>query len=131
MNLYSKLHGSANVAESALDAKSVLITDKNESGYFKPEEFLDFLKSLRKEDCEHIENLFKSIGEGLRMTNSLNLRRDKLGNAYYWAKFARANADEGIKVPAYEGLVGLLSDYRVGKVKINFTLDELVNEILS
>ncbi|WP_142529960.1 hypothetical protein [Pedobacter westerhofensis] len=93
-------------------------------------EFLEFIKKLRTDDYDHLDNLFKWLKEGLRMTNSLKLRKDRGGTFYYWGKFARQNSDEEAKIIAHPGIVELVKAYREGTVKIDFYLDDLISEAL-
>jgi len=131
MKLFEKLHGSSVATGATMTAKEAFKSENNPNGPFDKDGLITYLKSLRKEDCDHLENLFSCMNEGLRMTNSLMGRYDKAGNLYYWATFARANANEGIKILDHEGVVKLVKLYRDGKVKIDFTIDDLVNEALS
>lgn len=131
MKLFEKLNGSSTMTGATMTAKEAFKSENNPNGILEKEDWIAHLKSLRKEDCEHVENLFSSMSEGLRMTNSMMGRYDKGGNLYYWATFARANANEGIKILHHDGLIKLVKLYRDGKIKIDFTIDDLVDEALS
>ena len=131
MDLFQKLHGSSTKTGAIMTAKEAFKSENNSNAFFEKESLMTHLKSLRKEDCDHLDNLFKFMGEGLRMSNSLNRRYDKFGNPYYWGSFIRANANEGVKILEHDGLIELIKQYRDGKIKIDFTIDELVDEALS
>lgn len=127
---YNKLHGTVKATGNVMKAYDAFKSN-NENGVFEKDEFSKFLRGLRKEDYEHTENLFNCLKERLRMTNSLRLRKDRGENLYYWGDFARANGNEGVKIIGHPGILELIKLYRDGKVQIDFTMDELVDEALS
>jgi hypothetical protein len=131
MKLFEKLQGPSTVTGAAMTAREAFKSESNPNGIFEKEELITYLKSLSEVDCQHLETLFSCMHEELRMINSLMKRHDKAGNPYYWLNFLRAKAQEGVKILHHEGLLNLIKLYRDGKVKIDFTIDDLVDEALS
>jgi hypothetical protein len=126
---FELLHGAKATKGETMSAKDAFKCN-NVDGYLDKEDFLSFVQRLRREDYDHLDNLFQCLYERLRNNNSLRMRKDRGDQHYYWLVFPRANGDEGIKVIAHKGIVDILMAYREGKVKTDFLLEDLISEAL-
>lgn len=126
---YSLVHGAAKAADNLMSAEDAFKCN-NPNGYLDKKSFIEFVKGLRIQDYDHLDTFFKCLYERLRNTNSLRERKDRGDQLYYWVDFPRANGNEGVKVVAHPGIVAMLLDYRDGKFKPDFMLDDLISEAL-
>lgn len=132
-DLYNRINqrpqGSAD--EAKVTAKQFLGKDENVQGYTNPEEYMAYLKSLRPGDVEHLSRFFGHAFNQVRLENHLQVRNDRGARAYRFPKFLLANATDGTKVILGAGMDQFLDDYANGLVRIDFTLEELVEELLN
>lgn len=130
---FSKLHGvdySTNDAVT-LTAKNVWKENDQINGVLTKAPFMELLRNLRPEDYDHTEKLIECLRQQRRLANSLKMRKDRGKQLYYWAEFYQPNGNEGAKVIGDPELLELVKLYREGKVIIDFTIDDLIDEGLN
>ena len=133
MNLYSKLHGGSqgsNLNQNLVTAKAYLGKETG-SNYSTPEKFVSYAKSLREHEVEQLQQFFDFVKNGKRIVGTLIGRKDRAGRPYLHPSFHMANSSQGVKVIIEGGLGAFIKDYQEGKVTIDFTLEELVEEALN
>jgi hypothetical protein len=132
MSIYNKLHqDSGGKANRGLTAKQFLSKEPNVKGYSNPTLFLEYLKSLRPPELEQTEQFFDFCKRGVRIIGSVVTRTDRSNRSYQHPAFLDGNTQTGCKVILEAGMKEFLQDYRSGKVSINFTLDELVEDAMN
>ena len=99
--------------------------------YCQPGMFISYAKSLRENEIEQLEQFIDCMNDGLRTIGTVTTRRDKGGRQYSYLNFVKINATVGIKVILEAGMKQLISDYQDGKIAIDFTLEQLVEEALN
>lgn len=129
MSHFNRLHGGQALHDRAWDAKDAFKSN-NPNGAFD-DTFIEFVKSLREDDYYQLNNLFKHMSDGMKINITNKVRRDRGGMSYLWATVPLGMGDEGVKIPGDSRVLHLVSNYRAGKVKINFDLDDLVDHMLS
>ena len=114
-----------------LTAKNVWKDNDQVNGVLTKTNFMAILRNLRQEDYDHTEKLFEHLKEQRRLVNSLKMRKDRGKQLYCWAEFYQPNGNEGAKVIGDPELLELVKLYREGKVIIDFTIDDLIDEGLN
>ncbi len=132
MKIYNKLHQeTGGKGPQGLTARQFLNKEPNVKGYSHPTLFLEHLKSLRPPELEQQEQLFDFCKNGVRIIGSAITRLDRSNRSYQHPTFLTGNTQTGCKVILEAGMKEFLLDYRAGKVTINFTLEELVEEAMN
>jgi hypothetical protein len=133
--IFLKLNGTTSVPKVSgstrlVTAKGFLGKDGS-TGYFKPDELLDYARSLREPEIEQADQTFQCVNAGLRTTGSFVTRVDKGGRQYTYLTFNKINASVGLKVILEGGMKQFINDYQDGKISIDFTLEQLVEEAMN
>jgi hypothetical protein len=113
----------------ALTAKQFLGKEPG-TAYYQSDEFLTFVKSLRKREVTGLKTVLVGMGEGLRVGGSLEILEDKGGRDYVYVTMLRANSHTGGKYIYEGGMIQFLNDYTNAKFVAGFTLDELYEEAM-
>src|ERR1700744_3470837 len=131
MSLYDKLHGGSQgsaVEPRRLSAKDFL-GQEGRPGYTTNEQLLAYVRSLRKDEVEDLELLFKLLNMQHRIDNQTKTRVDKAGRTYVYPRFIISKKSApGCKVILEAGMQKLIEDYASALIEVNFSLDELVEE---
>ena len=96
--------------------------------YDTPEPFLAHGKKLTPSDVEGMRKCISYAKEGLKTDGGSDIRTDVAGLQYRFYQFYRPKSRPGAKLVLTAGMVRLMSDYQNGKVTIDFTLDDLIDE---
>lgn len=131
--LFLKLNGegSKEVASHVITVSQWLNKDPKVKGYSDPETVILYAKSLRAQEIEQLEQFFNYVRNGVRIIGSLVTRKDRSNRSYQHPTFLNGRSSTGTKVILEAGMKDFLNDYMEGKVSINFTLEELVEEALN
>lgn len=127
---FTKLHGVEATSTDAvtLTARTIWKENNPATGVLTKSSFIPFLRSLRTEDYDHTEALFKILRGKRRVVLSFKLRKDRGNNGYYWADFPAPMGNDGVKVMANAELLDLVQKYKDGKTFIDFDIDDLIDE---
>lgn len=115
-----------------LITKQTFFTNSDRVGYFEKDSFSDLMRQL-KEDApgllKQYNEFFSCVKDGLTITSGLSKNKHKVNNAeYYFIRFKTGNVDITATVYDVERLGQFIKDYAYGMIKIDFTLDELIEE---
>lgn len=133
MLLYSKLHGGSKVSgrgRTQVTAKSFLGKEEGPN-YSNCEKFLTYGKSLREHEVEQLDQFFGFVKEGVQIIGSLITRQDKSNRMYHHPEFNLMNSKQGVKIILEAGMAEFIKDYQKGKIYIDFTLEELIEEAMN
>lgn len=120
--LKRRSQGTAPNQQSALSAKTFLGT------YVDSKSLLDFVDRARIEDIEELQRFFYLVSEGRKFSISKRTRTDAGDRRYTYQNFHSTKGSEGVKVCSIGNIEKFISDYHVGKVTIDFDLEQLVAE---
>lgn len=101
------------------------------TAYCTPEKIIKYGKSLRDEEAQQFDQLFQNFKAGNRMTGALIKRTDRGNRSYVMVNFLQLKGNVGLKVIVEDQILQLITDYREGKIAINFTLEELIEAALN
>lgn len=100
----------------------------NIKGITISEEFLKYGESLRDEEVQQLGQFIDFAKHGINVTGSLIKRKDKGGRPYVFTNFLRGKATTGTKIILTPWMDEFINSYIDGRLTINFTLDELIEE---
>lgn len=100
----------------------------NIKGITNSEEFLVYGESLRDEEVQQLGQFFGFLKNGINVTGSLIKRNDKGDRQYIFTNFLRGKATTGTKIILTPWMDEFVNSYVDGRITINFTLDELIEE---
>jgi hypothetical protein len=96
--------------------------------YVEPKTLLHFIDTARTEDVEEMQSFFGLVKEELKMAINRRINTDRGGNPYKFENFIRPKGPEGVKLMLIDNIQQFVADYQAGKITINFTLEDLVEE---
>jgi hypothetical protein len=123
-----KRRGLASKGSSKVLTAAMFLGKGYTPAYATSSELIQFVDETRIEDVQEQDALFSLTKEGLKIILPRVTRQDKGGCDYKYATFIRPNSPEGVKVVLFGNINQFLVDYRDGKIKPNFTLEELLAE---
>lgn len=116
-----------NPAVKVLTAKNFF--GKGSSFYDEKQEFLAWGELSRDEDIAQVQKFIFIVKTGLRIINTSTEKRDVGGVPYKFLTYLKPNADrDGVKLVLTGPWGRILEDYQNRLIKIDFTLDELIEE---
>lgn len=133
MSLFNKLHGGSKVpgrGRQQVTAKSFLGKEEGPN-YSTSENFLKYGKSLREHEVEQLEQFFGFVKDDIQIIGSLFTREDKGHRKYQHPEFNLLNSKQGVKIISEAGMANFIKDYQMGKIYIEFTLAELIEEAMN
>ncbi|WP_423149205.1 hypothetical protein [Rubrolithibacter danxiaensis] len=133
MKLFNKLHGGSEGSghDGSLITAKVFLGKEDGTNYFTAKGFVEYAKSLREHEVEQLEQFFEFVKNGHRIVGTLITRKDKAGRPYQHPPFHMAKSSQGVKVITEGGMAVFIKDYQEGRITINFTLEELIEEALN
>ncbi len=133
MSLFNKLHGGSEGSgrgRTQVTAKSFLGKEEGPN-YSTSDNFLKYAKSLREHEVEQLDQFFGFVKDEVQIIGSLITRQDKGNRKYQHPEFNLMNSKQGVKIIMEAGMANFIKDYQKGKIYIDFTLEELVEEALN
>lgn len=133
MSIFYKLHGGSKGSgrgRTLVTVKSFLGKEEGPS-YSNSEKFLNYGKSLREHEIEQLEQFFGFVKEEVQIIGSLITRQDKGNRKYQHPEFNLMNSKQGVKIIVEAGMADFIKDYQKGKIYIDFTLEELIEEAMN
>lgn len=123
-----------NNVTNLITAKQFFKDGNNEAGYSFRDNFASLIERLNENqpnDLQSSELLFDAMKDGCIINNGHIQRFDHLGNAYVFPEIQLAKGNHGLKIQVVDDLQKFIRDYQFGKIKPNFTLQELYDEATS
>lgn len=108
-------------------------TDENPDGYTSKKDLIDYLKSQKQKGGPknwriiHIVNFFNNAKKGYRLARIPEPIWDN-GEKWIWCKFSIGKVSQNLKIADGGGMHQLITDYALGKTKINYNLEDLLNQ---
>lgn len=108
------------------------ITPKQFLETYDPEnEFTSFYEGLNPIDQQGLESAFEAIEHELPLNNGHVLRYDRAREPYVFADVKYKQGNHEIKIPVFGKIQKFIKDYQMGKVNIDFTIEDLFSEAAS
>lgn len=97
-------------------------------GYDNPDQFMAYGMTLADSDVEELRKGIQFMKDGLKTNGGSGIRKDVAGKQYRYYTFLLPKSRPGAKVIVNVGVIRLIDDYQHGRIAIDFTLDELIEE---
>jgi hypothetical protein len=132
MSIFNMLHDGAEGSDrdenvNSMSTKQFLGIEPGRS-YSTPPIWLKYGRSLRPNEVKQLDALIRCQKEGLRVSRYSVEQEDRGGRPYTWVEFAKAKGNVSAKLILEAGMAEFFNDYLDGKVTIDFTLAELIEE---
>lgn len=108
-------------------------TDESPEGYETKANFKQYLLEQKQKGgprnwrINHINSFFQNAKQGRRLVRMPEEIWED-GEKWMWCNFNLGKVTQGLKIPAGGGMHDLIKDYANGQVKVNYNLEELLQQ---
>jgi hypothetical protein len=114
-----------------IEPNHLFFTDDNPQAYMGKGEFLAYVRKIKKDEpwrVVHLKNLFENIVANRKLANFPEITQNDKGQDVVWANFRVGNVNQKLSVLCEGRLFDFIQDYALGKLKFEFTLEDLLEE---